>query len=90
MKRSEAEQLTESIKQELTEKGIPMNIRNGTNEIIAAYISEIVEKKISIDRPLGTIASRNDVYEYCPTCGATIGNSAVYCKKCGSMIREAV
>ena len=90
MRKQEAEKLTENITREIIAKGLPMNIRNGSNEAAARYIAEIVKNCIEHDTPLGTISSSNDVYEFCPSCGAVIGSSAVYCKKCGSMIRAAV
>lgn len=85
MNRQEANELLVSIRDEICHKGMPINIRKGTDDDIADYVNGIVERNITIDEPLGTVMGYD--YDACPKCKAVVGNHARYCKMCGAYIR---
>lgn len=75
------------IRKRIEKKGMPMNIRDGGNQIIADwFVDEIYDYCVDIDKPLGTVQGKD--YEMCPKCEAIVGQSAYYCKKCGCWLRE--
>ena len=86
MKRAEANKLISDIRKRVVRKGMPINTRNGSNDAIADYICDIVTDYIFIDTPLGVGQSYG--YDACPVCNHVVGNSAYYCKNCGSYLRE--
>lgn len=86
MKESEAERLKSNIAAQILKKGMPINIRKGSEEELADWFGKILDKNIEIDEPLGVVQG-ND-YEHCPRCNGIVGQSAFYCKKCGSWLRE--
>lgn len=85
MRKNEADELLDSIWHELCRKGMPINIRKGTDMDIADYVKAIVEEHITIDKPLGTVMGYD--YDACPNCGGMIGTTAKFCKRCGAYIR---
>jgi len=86
MKSIEAAALKGDIIYQITTKGIPIDIRNGSNEKIAEWVGRVFDNNVQIDKPLGV--KMGDSYDHCPRCGGVVGTSAFYCKKCGAMIRE--
>jgi len=86
MRKEEAQILRHDIQKLIEKKGMPINIRNGGNLIIADWVCQIFDKSVQIDEPLGVIQG-ND-YDHCPRCNGIVGQSAYYCKLCGAKIRE--
>ena len=88
MKKEEAQILRYDISKLVEQKGMPINIRDGSNSDIAEWIIGIFDKCVRIDEPLGVIEDIE--YDYCPSCRHVVGFSALYCKHCGALIREKV
>lgn len=87
MKRQEAEQLVKDVCNQITKKGVPINVRLGGSDAVD-WIRNILSDCIKIDKPIGVI---DDIeYDFCPNCRHVVGAAALYCKHCGSMIREKV
>ena len=86
MNKQEAEKLMDDVWHKICKKGIPINIQTGTNMDVADWMKRILEKQISIDEPIGVVQGTD--YDHCPRCNAVVGQSAFYCKKCGSWLRE--
>ena len=86
MQRSEKERLVSNIRRHLLEKGMPINIRDGSNETVADWVTGVVTKFIVEDEPQGVVMGCD--YDLCPRCGGVIGSSANFCKRCGCYIRE--
>ena len=86
MKVQEAAALLEDIEKHFEKNGLPVNIRNESNEEITRHICKIVERHIHIDEPLGVTQGQD--YDHCPKCWGIIGQSAYYCKSCGAYIRR--
>lgn len=85
MKPTEARQLLDDLQEHFIKKGLPINIRKGTDEEITNHILKIVEMHIHEDEPLGTTQGVD--FDHCPKCWGIIGQSAYYCKTCGAWIR---
>ena len=88
MNKSEKNTLLMAIWQVVKRDGMPMNVRNGSNTESADWVEEVLDKLIKEEAPIGTI--QLEEYEACPVCHSVIGNSALYCKKCGAHIREDI
>lgn len=88
MKKEEAQVLRHDMAKLIEHKGIPINIRNGSNTDAAEWITGIFDKCVQIDEPLGVIVGIE--YDECPSCRHVVGFSALYCKHCGALIREKV
>jgi len=86
MKSIEAAALKGDIIYQITTKGIPIDIRNGSNEKIAEWVGKVFDNNVQIDKPLGTVQGTD--FDHCPRCNGIIGQSAFYCKRCGARIRE--
>ena len=86
MRASEAETLKDEIWHYVNKKGVPINVRAGGNLEAADWVMDLMNKHFQIDEPLGVIQG-ND-YEHCPKCNAVVGQSAYWCKKCGSYLRQ--
>jgi len=86
MKTQEAEELKDEIWHTICRKGIPINVRTGQNMDAADWVKGVLEKHIKIDVPKGVVQGAD--YDHCPTCNAVVGQSAFYCKRCGSWLRE--
>lgn len=86
MRRSERERLVSNIQDHLLKNGMPINVRNGSNEEVAGWVTEVLAKFTEEDKPLGVVMSY--YYDLCPKCGGVVGSSAYYCKQCGCYIRE--
>lgn len=88
MKHEEADQLQDELWNRIQKKGMPINVRNGSNEDAANWINDTIDSIIEkyYDEPLGTV--RMAGYDGCPKCMGIIGLSAYYCKACGAWIRE--
>ena len=86
MKQTEKDNLIAEITRRVTKSGIPINVRMGGNEEAAEWVAGLLNKAIEIDEPIGV--KQGIDYDYCPNCGGIIGNSAYYCKTCGSYLRE--
>ena len=86
MRAQEAEELMDEVWHAICKKGLPINVRTGQNMDAADWIKEILKKQISIDEPIGVVQGTD--YDHCPTCNAVVGQSAFYCKRCGSWLRE--
>lgn len=84
MKKEEAQFIQQNIQKLIEKKGMPVNIRNGSNEEIAKWFGKILDDNAKIDEPLGTVDNK------CPICRHTIGSSGFFCKWCGAMLREAL
>lgn len=82
MKKKEAQVLRHDIVTLIEKKGMPINVRDGSNQKIAEWAAGIFEKCVRIDEPLG---AAND---HCPACKKTVGTSGAYCKWCGAFLRE--
>ena len=88
MRQEEATRLNDEIYAEVCEKGVPIDIRTGSHVAAADWIRKLLTKHIKIDKPIGVI---DDIeYDFCPNCRHVVGAAALYCKHCGSMIREMV
>ena len=88
MRQEEAAKLNDEIYAEVCEKGVPIDIRTGSHVAAADWIRKLLTKHIKIDTPIGVI---DDIeYDFCPNCRHVVGAAALYCKHCGSMIREKV
>lgn len=85
MKKVESIELTDAFWHKCMKRGLPMNVRQGQTIDFADYVLGILQDCVKIDEPLGTI-SHSD-YEACPKCGAALGVTAFYCKKCGAYCR---
>lgn len=88
MRQEEATGLNDEIYAEVCEKGVPIDIRTGSHVAAADWIRKLLTKHIKIDEPLGVIEDIE--YDFCPKCRHVVGFSALYCKNCGSLIREKV
>lgn len=86
MKQTEKDKLIEAVRRKVQKNGIPINVRMGGYDEAAEWISGLLTKAIEIDEPIGV--KQGIDYDYCPNCGGIIGNSAYYCKSCGSYLRE--
>ena len=86
MKTQEAEELKDEIWHTICKKGIPINVRTGGNMDAADWVKGVLQEHIKIDEPIGVVQGAD--YDHCPTCNAVVGQSAFYCKKCGSWLRE--
>lgn len=86
MRQIEAENLKDEIWHAICRKGLPINVRTGQNMDAADWVKEVLEKHIKIDEPIGVVQGTD--YDHCPTCNAVVGQSAFYCKRCGSWLRE--
>lgn len=87
MRAPEAQELLEDIEDWFMKNGLPINIRDGSNEEVTKHMLKIMKSMIHIDEPIGT--EPGPIYDFCPRCHGVIGESAYYCKKCGAYIREA-
>ena len=89
MKHEEADKLQEEIWRRIHKKGMPINIRDGSNDDIADWFDNLRDSIIEkyYDEPLGTV--RIAGYDGCPKCMGIVGISSYYCKRCGVYIREA-
>ena len=89
MRKKEREKLLDDVWGKISKKGMPINVRKGTNIEIADYIREIVSKVTEEDEPAGTEEkmSGGTLYQICPKCKRTVGVSGFYCKWCGEMLR---
>lgn len=76
------------IVETVKKRGMPINIQTGSNSDVAEWLGKLLEEKLEVDEPIGTI--QDDEYERCPECNGIIGQSAYYCKRCGAYIREKV
>lgn len=85
MKQTEKDKLIEAVRKKVQKNGIPINVRTGGNTEAAEWAVKVLEKCIEIDEPLGVIQGYD--YDHCPKCNSTIGQSAYYCKRCGSYLR---
>lgn len=88
MRQKEAEELKDEIWHTIYKKGMPINVRTGGNMDAADWVKDIVGKHIRVDEPLGVV--RGYDYDNCPNCNSVVGQSAYYCKICGSYLREKV
>lgn len=86
MKHDEFTKLKADIFESVKKKGMPINVRTGDDVNAACWVTNLLDKFIKIDEPLGTIAGKD--YNMCPKCEGIIGINAYYCKKCGAYIRE--
>ena len=84
MKEAEYKKLIDGIYDTIGDKGIPIDVRHGDDGKMAAYIVKLIKKFVSIDEPIGVKMGTD--YDYCPACGATVGQRAYYCKKCGAWL----
>ena len=85
MKAIEAKELLDDLEDWFTKNGLPINVRNGSNEAIAKHICKIAKAYIHEDEPIGVI--RGTDYDRCPSCNGVAGQSAYYCKLCGAKLR---
>lgn len=74
------------VHKRIRENGMPINIRDGANDVIADWVTNIVKDLAVEDEPLGVIMGCD--YDLCPKCGGVVGSSAYFCKRCGSYLRE--
>ena len=86
MRAPEAQELLEDIEDWFMKHGLPINIRDGSNEEVTKHMIKVIKPFVHIDEPLGVIQG-ND-YDHCPICNGIVGQSAYYCKLCGAKIRE--
>ena len=86
MRQTEAKNLMDDVWHDICRHGLPINARMGQNMEAADWVKGVLEKHIKIDEPIGVVQGAD--YERCPTCNAVVGQSAFYCKKCGSWLRE--
>ena len=86
MRAQEAEELMDEVWHDICRHGLPINARMGQNMDAADWAKEVLEKHIKIDEPIGVVQGAD--YDHCPTCNAVVGQSAFYCKRCGSWLRE--
>ena len=86
MKRSEAGELLDTIWHKLCKNGIPIDVRNGSNIVVADWFRDMVSKEIEIDKPIGIVEHPD--YNACPNCGASVGDKNKFCKICGKLLRR--
>ena len=90
MKANEKEALLKAVYAHIEKNGMPINIRDGANEIVAEWVANQVAKQIGADEPTGTevLESGGKYYDACPICHRVVGTSGKYCKWCGQLIRK--
>ena len=86
MQKAEYDKLKGDLFYHIQQKGMPIDVRTGANMDAACWVSNLLDKFIQTDTPLGTKAGPD--FNMCPKCGGIIGISAYYCKRCGAYIRE--
>ncbi len=86
MRAPEAQELLEDIEDWFMKHGLPINIRDGSNEEVTKHMLKVIKPFVHIDEPLGVIQGID--YDHCPICNGIVGQSAYYCKLCGAKIRE--
>lgn len=90
MRKSEKDSLLKNVFDLVKKKGMPMNIRDGSNETIAEWVRDRVDAVAEIEEPTGTetLESGGKFYDACPACRRVVGTSGKYCKWCGQLIRK--
>ena len=86
MKAIEAKEYLDDLEGWFEKNGLPINVRNGSNDDIAKHILKIAKAYIHEDEPLGV--SQGIDYDHCPRCSGIVGQSAFFCKHCGAWLRE--
>ena len=85
MKASEKAAAIRLLTEKARKRGIPINVRTGGNEDLAEWLGKFLEELLEVDEPIGFI--QGDEYDHCPACGHIVGQSAYFCKYCGSYLR---
>lgn len=88
MKKEEYEKLGSDIFDRIVEKGLPVDVKHGSDEQAAAYILGIYQRYAKIDEPIGT--SMGVDFEMCNACHRQVGSTAHYCKRCGAYLRQVM
>ena len=86
MKAKEKAEVIKLITEKIRKRGMPINILTGSNEDLAGWMEKLLKELLPIEEPTGV--QQGIDYDYCPACGAVVGNSAYYCKICGTYLRE--
>ena len=86
MRASDKAKMIAKITNKVQKRGIPINMRTGGNAEAAEWVGNLLEELLEVDEPIGTNQSYG--YDTCVKCGAIVGQSAYWCKRCGSYIRR--
>lgn len=85
MRAKEKAETVKMIVETVKKRGMPINVQTGSNSDVAEWVGKLLEELLEVDEPKGTIELNG--YTACPNCNGIVGQSAYYCKHCGTYIR---